>query len=138
MKSKPVTRLTYRSSVDSDYELLLGDWLITDAPLSNASGNCVTDNNNVPYGDGGELWSTCAGYFGETRFTVSQYANGSYALAGTFPIEFDNALGFSPTEGNSPFYQFPVKFFTSSGTCEVSFHITIRLGRTKEDFQIET
>lgn len=67
---------------------------------------------------------------------VSQYTNGSYALAGNFPIDFDNALGFNASQMDTPYYYFPVNFITVSGNCEIEIQLQVHLGSRKDDFTI--
>jgi hypothetical protein len=96
--------------------------------------------NNTAYGTVAEpeYWSVCAENFGPATYTVSQLSNGSYALAGTLPVEFANELAFLPSQTETPWYQWQIPFIITAGTCEVSFILTVSLGRTKDMYQIRT
>lgn len=122
--------------METDFQLSLGSWTIDHAPFASISGTCKENNNTAFGGDEPEYWSACGSWFGPNTYTVSQLANGSYALAGRFPGEFDNALGFSPSDTGLSMYQFIVDFIHESGTCEVFVRLIVGLGRTKDEFQI--
>ena len=118
------------------YNLTTGSWNLNDNSLRGSSGTCVSDNGPGNITDA-ELWSVCGLRLAPlSSFEVSTYPNGSYALAGSFPIEFDNALGIEPSLTETPYYQFPVKFTTVAGSCEAFMTVTVDLGRKKELFQI--
>ncbi|OCT48086.1 hypothetical protein CLCR_04424 [Cladophialophora carrionii] len=135
-----MSRNTADAEDSPDFDLALGAWHFERVPRSLALGTCVTLNNNTAYGTVAEpeYCSVCAENFGPATYIVSQLSNGSYALAGTVPIEFANELAFLPSQTQFPWYQWQIPFITTAGTCEVSFIVQVSLGRMKDEYQIRT